>query len=193
MEHHPHTEAPRGPGKNIVDFIRQWSRDNLTVRGRENALYQKKYDEVLKSLPKDMNDQQMALIELHLQRMAHSRAIGSIVADVLFAGTAIVGTGMLLNRLADKQPFLSDVQRRNFKRMEKRGKQVFDFAKKTAWGGVKLGARVTVGAIDTGVKVATFPFRVVGRAGRFIFGLLGGPEVVKGIKDLGGVVRDAVG
>lgn len=171
MENRAHMEAPRGPGATIVDRIRRWTRDNLTVRGRENAIYQKKYDEVLKNLPKDMNDQQMALIEMRLQRMAHSRAIGSIVADVAFAGTAIVGTGMLLNRLADKQPFLSDVQRRNFKRMEKRGKQAANFVGKVIYGGVKLGADLTVGVVD----VALAPARALKKAGQWVWGAtLGG-------------------
>lgn len=176
-------EAPRGPGANIVDRIRRWTRDNLTVRGRENAIYQKKYDEVLKNLPKDMNDQQMALIEMRLQRMAHSRAIGSIVADVAFAGTAIVGTGMLLNRLADKQPFLSDVQRRNFRRMEKRGKQAVNFVGKVIYGGVKLGADLTVGVVD----VALAPARALKKAGQWVWG-----ATLGGVFETNAVIADKI-
>lgn len=96
MEQRPQGEMK---GAGIVDSVKKWSHDHLTLQGREDAIYLKKYAHIAESLPKDMPDNQMALLEIRLRQKAHSAAIGSIVVDALMTGGALVGTGVLLKKV----------------------------------------------------------------------------------------------
>ncbi len=88
----------------IVDSMRSWAHDHLTLQGREEQAYLKKYTQIVEHLPKDMNESQLALMEIRLRNQAHSKAIGSIIIDGLVAGGALVGTGVLLNKVDFKFP-----------------------------------------------------------------------------------------
>jgi len=172
MEHG--AEMQRGKGAIFADNIRKWAHERLTVKGRTEVIFQKKYDEVLKSLPEGVTENQMALLELRLQNLAKSRAIGSIVVDAVFTGTAVVGTGMLLSRLADKKGInLSPTQRAAFQRMDERGARALKMMTDAAQGGFRVGKQIAEGAANA----ALFPFRVAGDAAKWLWGVTLGPVV----------------
>lgn len=88
----------------VVDSIKKWSHDHLTLQGREDAIYLKKYAQIVEKLPQDMTENQMALLELRFRRQSHSAAIGSVVIDALVTGGALVGIGALLKKVDFKFP-----------------------------------------------------------------------------------------
>jgi hypothetical protein len=98
-------ESQKGSGAaRIVESIKKWSHDHLTLQGREDGIYLKKYAQIAEKLPQDMYENSMALLEMRLRKDARSAAIGSIVVDALMTGGALVGAGVLLNKVDFKFP-----------------------------------------------------------------------------------------
>lgn len=90
--------------KGIVESVKQWAHDHLTIQGREEGMYLKKYAQIAEKLPKDTSEVQMAVLEAQLRKQAHSAAIGSIVVDALMTGGVLVGAGILLRKVDFKFP-----------------------------------------------------------------------------------------
>lgn len=169
-------EMRSNKGASIVENVRKWAHDHLTLSGREAALFTKKYAQVAEHLPNNITDSQLALIEMRLRQQAKSGAIGSIVMDVLVGGGALVGGGMLLNRMLEKRPMFTPAQREAVRRAEARSKHAFSEAAKLSGGLFKAGVELMMFPIKIGAKVLLWPARQVGKAGRYVWGMLGGPE-----------------
>lgn len=189
------------PGQNIVDSIKKWSHDNLTLQGREDKLYLKKYSQIAENLPKDVTESQMALLELRLRQQAKSSAIGSIIIDGLVAGGALVGGAAVYGKLKDRAIHAPNTAGRV--RMEQRSKTVFQAVKDVSYNAVKtgmdvamFGMKVVVTPIEWGAKVVLWPIRKVGEGGAYVWGLVGGPEAAKGtataVKEIGKIGVEAV-
>lgn len=197
MEHRAQMEMKGRPGQTIVDSIKKWSQDNLTLRGREDKIYLKKYTQIAEKLPKDVTESQMALLELRLRQQAKSGAIGSIIVDGLVAGGALVGGAAVLGKMKERAIHAPNVAGRA--RMEQRAKTVFRGVKDVAYNTVKFGAdvaslgvKIVVTPIEFGAKVILWPIRQVGKAGRDLWGLVGGPAMVDAAGVAGGAVVEAV-
>ena len=187
----------------IVDSIKKWSHDNLTLQGREDKLYLKKYTQIAEKLPKDVSESQMALIELRLRQQAKSSAIGSIVIDGLVAGGALVGGAAVYGKLKDRSVAVhaQNVAGRN--RVDNRSRTVFQAVKDVSYNTLKTGVdvamfgmKVVVTPIEWGAKVVLWPIRQVGRGGAYVWGLVGGPEAARGtataVKEIGKIGVEAV-
>jgi len=201
MEHRPQAEMKGRPGQTIVDSIKKWSHDNLTLRGREDKLYLKKYSQIAEKLPKDISENQMALLELRLRQQAKSGAIGSIIIDGLVAGGALVGGAAVYGKLKDRAIHAPNIAGRA--RMEQRSKTVFQSVKDVTYNTVKFGAdvasfgvKVVATPIEWGAKIMFWPIRKVGEGGAYVWGLVGGPEAAKGtataVKEIGKIGVEAV-
>lgn len=83
----------------IVESFKKWSHDHLTLQGREDNIYLKKYAQIAEKLPQDMSENHMALLEMRLRKDAHSAAVGSIIVDALMTGGVLVGAGALLKKV----------------------------------------------------------------------------------------------
>ena len=183
----------------IVDSIKKWSHDNLTLQGREDKLYLKKYTQIAENLPKDVSESQMALIELRLRQQAKSSAIGSIVIDGLVAGGALVGGAAVYGKLKDRSVAVhaQNVAGRN--RVDNRSRTVFQAVKDVSYNTLKTGVdvamfgmKVVVTPIEWGAKVVLWPIRQVGRGGAYVWGLVGGPAMVESAKVVGGAAVEAI-
>jgi len=105
MELRAHAEM-KSPGLTIVDRVGKWARDHLTVQGRADAIYVKKYQQVIENAPEGIPQDKMASLESQLRQRARSAAVGSIIVDALVGGGALIGTGVLLKKLDFRMPRL---------------------------------------------------------------------------------------
>lgn len=199
MEQRPHGEMKGLSGKGIVDRIKSWSHDNLTLNGRADKIYLKKYNSIAENLPKDITESQMALLELRLRQQSKSAAVGSVIIDSLVAGGALVGGAAVYGKLKDRAIAVNGHNAAARMRVDNRSRTVFQAVKDVSYNAVKtgmdvamFGVKVVVTPIEWGAKIMFWPIRKVGEGGKYVWGLVGGPAMVDAAKVVGGAAVEAV-
>ena len=175
-------EQPASIG--VINRLSTWAKDHLTVGGREQAIFTRKYNQVVEQLPKDATDNQLALLEMKLRSQSHSAAISSLVVDGLAATGAFVGGGILLGKMSEQAKIPQAARVRASRLAEKRTNRAFKAIKDVSYGALKTGVdvamagvKLVVTPIEWGAKVVTWPIRQVGRAGEYLWGITLGPVV----------------
>lgn len=190
-------------GKGIVESIKKWSHDNLTLNGRADKIYLKKYTAIAEKLPSDITESQMALLEMRLRQQSKSAAVGSIIIDSLVAGGALVGGAAVYGKLKDRSIAINGQNAAARIRVDNRSRTVFQTVKDVSYNAVKtgmdvamFGMKVVVTPIEWGAKIMLWPIRKVGEGGAYVWSLVGGPEAVKGtataVKEVGKIGLEAV-
>lgn len=203
MEHRPQAEIKGRPGQMIVDSIKKWSHDNLTLKGREDKVYLKKYNAIAEKLPKDITESQMALLELRLRQQSKSAAVGSLIIDSLVAGGVLAGGAAVYGKLKDRSIAINGQNAAARMRVDNRSRTVFQAVRDVSYNAVKtgmdvamFGMKVVVTPIEWGAKIMLWPIRQVGRGGAYLWGMAGGPEAVRGtataVKEIGKIGVEAV-
>lgn len=91
----PH-EAMSKPTMGVIDRVKKWAHDHLTVSGREEQVYLNQYQAVLNERSKTMSQDEFNALDVQMRQKAHSAAVGSMVVDGLIAGGTLVTGGVLM-------------------------------------------------------------------------------------------------
>lgn len=161
------------PTKGVIDKVRGWMHDHLTVSGREEQIYLNQYQQVLEKAAVDLSPEQFSSMEQQLRQKAHSSAVGSMVLDGLVAGGALVGTGAILSNKDTRKYLKKFIQNKRyrsgaFKGSTFRQAELDKIIMKPIDATLKVG-KFGMDVVKAGGRVIFWPARQVGKAGEYLW------------------------